>query len=36
MKHINPAEIVALNLSVCAPTYSKGWGAVQVREPLTP
>lgn len=26
MKHINQAEIVALNLSVCAPTYSKEWG----------
>lgn len=26
MKHINHAEIVALNLSACAPTYSKEWG----------
>ena len=26
MKHNNQVEIVALNLSVCAPTYSKAWG----------
>lgn len=35
MKHIDQVEIVALNLSVCAPTYSKDWGAAQVRAPLT-